>query len=83
MSKYLLKRVGMAIFSEATLGFLGLGLQAPTPSLGSLANDGLAQMAVGNHYQIFIPALFISLIMFAFNVLGDGLRDALDPRLRK
>jgi len=72
-----------AIFSEATLGFLGLGLQAPRPSLGNLANDGLAQMAVGNNYQIIIPALFISLIMFAFNVLGDGLRDALDPRLRK
>ncbi|MDD4503595.1 MAG: ABC transporter permease [Clostridiaceae bacterium] len=72
-----------AIFAEATLGFLGLGLQAPKSSLGTLANDGLAGLAVGNAYQIFIPAIFISLIMFAFNVLGDGLRDALDPRLRK
>lgn len=72
-----------AIFAEATLGFLGLGLQAPKSSLGTLANEGLAGLAVGNAYQIFIPALFISLIMFAFNVLGDGLRDALDPRLRK
>jgi len=72
-----------AIFAEATLGFLGLGFQAPKSSLGSLANDGLAGMAVGNSYQIIIPAIFISLIMFAFNVLGDGLRDALDPRLRK
>jgi len=72
-----------AIFAEATLGFLGLGFQAPRSSLGSLANDGLAGIAVGNAYQIIIPALFISLIMFAFNVLGDGLRDALDPRLRK
>jgi ABC-type dipeptide/oligopeptide/nickel transport system permease subunit len=72
-----------AIFAEATLGFLGLGLQAPKSSLGTLANDGLAGLAVGNAYQIFIPALFISLIMFAFNVLGDGLRDATDPRLRK
>ncbi len=72
-----------AIFAEATLSFLGLGLQAPRSSLGSLANDGLAGMAVGNSYQIIIPAIFISLIMFAFNVLGDGLRDALDPRLRK
>lgn len=72
-----------AIFAEATLGFLGLGLQAPKSSLGTLANDGLAGMAVGNSYQILIPAIFISLIMFAFNVLGDGLRDALDPRLRK
>jgi ABC-type dipeptide/oligopeptide/nickel transport system permease subunit len=72
-----------AIFAEATLGFLGLGLQAPKSSLGTLANDGLGGLAVGNAYQIFIPAIFISLIMFAFNVLGDGLRDALDPRLRK
>lgn len=72
-----------AIFAEATLSFLGLGLQPPKSSLGNLANDGLAGMAVGNSYQIIIPAIFISLIMFAFNVLGDGLRDALDPRLRK
>lgn len=72
-----------AIFAEATLSFLGLGLQPPKSSLGNLANDGLAGLPVGNAYQILIPALFISLIMFAFNVLGDGLRDALDPRLRK
>ncbi len=72
-----------SIFAEATLSFLGLGLQPPKSSLGTLANDGLAGLAVGNAYQIFIPAIFISIIMFAFNVLGDGLRDALDPRLRK
>lgn len=72
-----------AIFSEATLGYLGLGLQAPKPSLGNLASDALSSMAVGNGYQLVIPAVFISLVMFAFNVLGDGLRDALDPRLRK
>ncbi|HOH88660.1 MAG: ABC transporter permease [Clostridia bacterium] len=72
-----------AIFAEATLGFIGLGLQAPKSSLGTLANSGLAGLPVGNSYQLFIPAIFISLIMFAFNVLGDGLRDALDPRLRK
>lgn len=72
-----------AIFAEATLSFLGLGLQAPRSSLGTLANNGLAGLAVGNSYQIIIPAMLISLIMFSFNVLGDGLRDALDPRLRK
>lgn len=72
-----------AIFAEATLSFIGLGLQAPRSSLGTLANNGLAGLAVGNAYQIIIPAIFISLIMFSFNVLGDGLRDALDPRLRK
>lgn len=75
--------VPRAIFSEATLGFLGLGLQAPRASLGTLVKDGLAGMTVGYNYQIIIPAIFISLIMFSFNVLGDGLRDALDPRLRK
>ncbi len=72
-----------AIFSEATLSFMGLGLQPPSPSLGTLTNDGLAGMAVGLYHQIAIPSIFISLLMFSFNVLGDGLRDALDPRLRK
>ncbi len=75
--------VPRAIFSEATLAFMSLGLQAPLPSLGNLANDGLEGLAVGLGYQVFIPAAVISLIMFGFNVLGDGLRDALDPRLRK
>lgn len=72
-----------AIFSEATLSFIGLGLQPPSPSLGTLANDGLAGMVVGRYYQIAIPSIFISIIMFSFNVLGDGLRDALDPKLRR
>ncbi len=75
--------VPRAIFSEATLSFMSLGLQPPQPSLGVLSNDGLGVMGVGLFYQIFFPALMISLIMFSFNVLGDGLRDALDPRLRK
>ncbi len=75
--------VPRAIFSEATLSFMSLGLQPPQPSLGVLSNDGLAVMGIGLFYQIFFPALMISLIMFSFNVLGDGLRDALDPRLRK
>lgn len=72
-----------AIFAEATLSFMGLGLQPPQPSLGVLSNEGLAVLPVGLFYQVFFPALFISLIMFSFNVFGDGLRDALDPRLRK
>ncbi|MDO5713751.1 MAG: ABC transporter permease [Tissierellia bacterium] len=75
--------VPRAIFAEATLSFMSLGLQPPQPSLGVLSNDGLEVMGAGIFYQIFFPALFISLIMFSFNVLGDGLRDALDPRLRK
>lgn len=75
--------VPRAIFAEATLSFMGLGLQPPQPSLGVLATDGLEVMGIGLFYQMLIPALFISLIMFSFNVFGDGLRDALDPRLRK
>ena len=75
--------VPRAIFSEATLSSMSLGLQPPQPSLGVLSNDGLGVMGIGLFYQIFFPALMISLIMFSFNVLGDGLRDALDPRLRK
>lgn len=72
-----------AIFSEATLSFMSLGLQPPLPSLGVLANDGLIGIGIGLYHQILFPSIVISLIMFAFNVLGDGLRDALDPRLRK
>lgn len=75
--------VPSAIFAEATLSFIGLGIEAPKSSWGTMASDGLAGLAVGNGYQLLIPAIFISLTMFAFNVLGDGLRDALDPRLRK
>ena len=75
--------VPRAIFAEATLSFMGLGLQPPQPSLGVLATDGLEVMGIGLFYQMLIPALFISLIMFSFNVFGDGLQDALDPRLRK
>lgn len=75
--------VPRAIFAEATLSFMSLGLQPPRPSLGVLCNEGLGVMGIGLFYQIFFPAMFISLIMFSFNVLGDGLRDALDPRLRK
>jgi len=75
--------VPSAIFAEATLSFIGLGIEAPKSSWGTMASDGLAGLAIGNAYQLLIPAIFISLTMFAFNVLGDGLRDALDPRLRK
>ncbi|WP_094551927.1 ABC transporter permease [Petroclostridium xylanilyticum] len=75
--------VPTAIFSEATLSFLGLGVPAPMASWGTMANDALSSLLVGYEYQLFIPAFLISLTMFAFNVLGDGLRDALDPRLRK
>ncbi|MBE6024760.1 MAG: ABC transporter permease [Cellulosilyticum sp.] len=75
--------VPSAIFAEATLSFLGLGISAPMASWGSMANDALSGLFTGDGYQLFFPAFFISLTMFGFNVLGDGLRDALDPQLRR
>jgi len=75
--------VPTAIFAEATLSFLGLSVKAPMASWGTMVSESLESLLVGNSYQLFFPAFFISLTMLAFNVLGDGLRDALDPRLRK
>ena len=66
---------------EAFLSFIGLGVNAPTPSWGSMLSDGATAIRTYPHQAIF-PALALSITMFAFNFLGDGLRDALDPRLR-
>jgi oligopeptide transport system permease protein len=71
-----------AIFIEAFLSFLGLGVQAPIASWGTMASDGLPAMTYFP-WRLFLPALFISLTMLGFNMVGDGMRDALDPRLRK
>lgn len=70
------------IFAEAFLSFIGLGVPVPYASWGSLANQG-AKIFRQYPHQLLVPAIAISLTMFAFNLLGDGLRDALDPRLRK
>ncbi len=75
-------RIPGAIFTEAFLSFIGLGVKAPTPSWGQLASTGSAAMQT-YPYLLFIPAIFISLTMLSLNLFGDGLRDALDPRLRK
>lgn len=75
--------VPSAIFSEAFLSFLGLGVQSPHASWGVMASDALSTILTGEWWRLFFPALFISLTMFAFNVLGDGLQDALDPKLRR
>ncbi|MGX9135925.1 ABC transporter permease [Rummeliibacillus sp. JY-2-4R] len=74
--------VPSAIFAEAFLSFLGLGIQAPYASWGVMANDALPVILSGYWWRLFFPALFIAITMFAFNVLGDGLQDALDPKLR-
>lgn len=74
--------VPSAIFAEAFLSFLGLGIQAPFASWGVMANDALPVILSGYWWRLFFPAFFISMTMFAFNVLGDGMQDALDPKLR-
>ncbi|MDN3508196.1 MAG: ABC transporter permease [Simkaniaceae bacterium] len=71
-----------AIFTEAFLSFLGLGVQAPIASWGTMANDGLSALRY-YPWRLFFPATFISFTMLAFNVVGDGIRDSFDPRLRK
>lgn len=71
-----------AIFTEAYLSYIGIGLQPPLTSWGQLANIG-AGVIKTYPYQLIIPAIFISLTMLAMQLFGDGLRDALDPKLRK
>lgn len=73
--------VPSAIFTEAFLSFIGMGVAPPTPSWGSMCNEGIKTMLSHPHELIF-PALLISLTVLAFNLLGDGLRDALDARMR-
>ena len=74
-------QIPSAIFTESFLSFLGLGVSVPMPSLGSLASD--ARTGLRSYpYQLLFPALAIFLIVLAFNLLGNGLRDAFDPKLR-
>lgn len=74
--------IPLAIFTEAFLSFLGLGVSVPMASWGVLASDAIGSIRSYPHI-LFFPALAISITMLAFNFLGNGLRDALDPRLRK
>ena len=75
-------QIPSAIFTESYLSFLGLGVNAPMPSLGSLASDALNGYAT-YPYRLIIPAIVISLIVHSLNLFGDGLRDAFDPKLKK
>jgi len=68
------------ITTEAFLSFIGLGVNPPTPSWGSMISDG-SRVVRTYPNQTVLPALALAITMFAFNFLGDGLRDALDPRL--
>lgn len=74
--------IPVAIFTEAFLSFLGLGVQAPIASWGTMASDGLPAMRY-YPWRLFFPAFFISITMLAFNLVGDGLRDAIDPKQRR
>ncbi len=74
-------QIPSAIFTESYLSFLGLGVNAPMPSLGSLASDALNGLS-SYPYRLVIPAIVISLIVLSLNLFGDGLRDAFDPKLR-
>ncbi|OUC50193.1 diguanylate cyclase, partial [Eggerthia catenaformis] len=71
-----------AIFTEAFLSYLGLGVPQPLASWGTMASEGVQALQY-YPWRLFFPATFICLTIFAFNVVGDGLRDALDPKLRK
>ncbi len=74
--------IPVAIFSEAFLSFLGLGVQAPMASWGTMANDGLPALRY-YPWRLFFPALFISITMLSFNLLGEGLHHAFDPKSRR
>ena len=75
------QNIGNTILSEATLSFVGLGVNPPTASWGGMVNDGYIYL-ISNPVYSLAPGVCIMLLVFGFNVLGDGLRDVLDPRLR-
>ncbi|WP_075180833.1 glutathione ABC transporter permease GsiD [Pantoea sp. 1.19] len=77
---YFTLRIGTAIITAASLSFLGLGAQPPTPEWGAMLNEARADMVLAPHVALF-PSLAIFFTVLAFNLLGDGLRDALDPKL--
>ncbi len=74
--------VPRAIFAEAALGYIGIGVKPPTPSWGTMIRDG-NDLIFAAPYLVLFPAVAIGVLMLAFTFLGDGLRDALDPRLRR
>jgi glutathione transport system permease protein len=79
---YFTMRIGTSIITAASLSFLGMGAQPPTPEWGAMLNDARADMAIAPHQAIF-PSLAIFFTVLAFNLLGDGLRDALDPKIER
>lgn len=74
--------IPLAIFAEGALGFIGLGVPSPYTSLGALMGDGYSNL-FANNWLVVWPAIMVAVLMLCFTFLGDGLRDALDPRTRK
>jgi glutathione transport system permease protein len=79
---YFSLRIGTSIITAASLSFIGMGAQPPTPEWGAMLNEARADMMTSPHVAIF-PSLAIFLTVLAFNLLGDGLRDALDPKIEQ
>lgn len=75
-------QIPSSIFTESYLSFIGLGVAAPMPSLGSMASDAISGIR-SYPERLLVPAIMISVIILAFNLFGDGLRDAFDPKLKK
>jgi oligopeptide transport system permease protein len=78
---YLTLTIPQAILVESFLSFLGLGIQEPQTSLGALVNGGVSQMERAP-WMLLLPGTLLAVVLMSFNFLGDGLRDALDPRLK-
>jgi len=74
--------LGVAIIIEASLGFLGVGIPPPTPTWGNMLSDALNAGLVPPWWLVLFPGMAITITVLAFNLFGDGIRDALDPRLR-
>ena len=75
--------IATAIIETAALGFLGLGAQPPSPEWGAMLSNGYKFLTVGAWWALLFPGVAIILVVTGFNLVGDGLRDALDPRLRR
>lgn len=78
---YATMRIGTSIITAASLSFIGMGAQPPTPEWGAMLNEARSDMVLAPHVALF-PSLAIFFTVLAFNILGDGLRDALDPKLK-
>ena len=82
-TKIMIRIPGVAIIIEASLGFLGVGIPPPQPTWGNMLSDALNSGLVPPWWLVLFPGAAITVTVLAFNLLGDGIRDQLDPRLRR